>query len=219
MSMNTSILPCILTVKDVLLLPDTIVECFTSVTTKDLENYLESFMKRAESSGDQYDKEAAAKIKKAYVKYYELVDKINSDEMNDTIQLVANTNLIDISYNTGQAVLDNMLDKFNAVLDGERKIIRLDEDNFKATTSKMMELAYNTGDEEVIKATAKIVKNMSGMSSIFINGNGNAVRSSRLTSALKFKDKIITLSNAIRDVTALKQQGIGDVSPRTWRCF
>lgn len=219
MSMNSSILPCILTVKDILLLPDTIVECFTSVTTKDLENYLESFIKRAESSGDQYDKEAAAKIRKAYVQYYELVNKINSDEMNDTIQLVANTNLIDISYNTEQAVLDSMLERFNAVLDGEKKIIRLDEDNFKATTSKMMELAYNTGDEEIIKTMAKVVKSMSNMSSIFINKSDSAVRSSRLTSALKFKEKIITLSNAIRDVTALKQQGVGDVSPRTWRCF
>ena len=219
MSMNSYILPCILSVKDILLLPDNIVECFTLVTTKDLETYMKSFISYANRKGDPEDKEAADKIQKVYKDYYELVDKMNSEEMNDTIQLAANTNLIDISYNTDDDTLKNMLDKFNSVLEGEEKLIRLDEDNFKSTTARMKELAYNTGDEEIIQTVNTIVRNMSSMSSIFINKNGNVVQGSRLTTALKFKDKMVTLTKAINDVSILKRKGVGDVNPRTWRCF
>lgn len=219
MSEKSYILPCIMTVKDIMTLPLEIIECFTSVTTKDLESYLNAFINHAEAGSDAKDKEAAAKIQVAYKGYYELIAEINSSDMNETIQLAANTNLVDISYNTESDVLINLKNKFSAVLEGEAKLIKLDEENFKNTTDYMIELAENTGDSTIINTTKNLVKNMRNMSAIFINKNGNVVQGSKLTSALKFKEKMVSLLTAIEDVSFLKERGQGDVSPRTWRCF
>lgn len=219
MSMSSNILPCIMTVKDVLALPVEILECFTSVTTKDVESYIDAFKKSAESSSDPKDKEASSKLEEAYKSYYELVREVNSDSINDAIQLAVNTNIADISYTSDNEELVNIKSKFANVLEGESKLMKLDEENFKVTINYMLELAENTGDSTVIKTTRNVTKNMKMMSSIFINKNGNVVQNSRLVSALKFKDKMVNILDAIEEVTILKERGQGNVDPRSWRCF
>ena len=115
--------------------------------------------------------------------------------------------------------LANIKSKFANVLEGESKLMKLDEENFKVTINYMLELAENTGDSTVIKTTRNVTKNMKMMSSIFINKNGNVVQNSRLVSALKFKDKMVNILDAIEEVTILKERGQGNVDPRSWRCF
>lgn len=219
MSMNSYILPCIMTVKDVLALPMEIIECFTSVTTGDVESYIKSFMKQAESSNDAKDKEAAEKINRAYVSYYKLIEDMNSSEMDNAIQLAANTNLADISYNMEDERLDDIKARFTSVLEGESKLMKLDEQNFTDTVNYMIELAEQSGDAAVLRTVRNVTKNMKNMSNIFINKNGNIIPGSRLVSALKFKDKMISILKAIEDVKLLKERGQGNVDPRTWRCF
>lgn len=219
MSMNSYILPCIMTVKDVLTLPMEIIECFTSVTTGDVESYIKSFLKQAESSNDARDKEAADKISKAYVSYYKLIENMNSSEMDNAIQLAANINLADISYNMETERLDDIKTRFTEVLNGESKLMKLDEQNFKDTVNYMNELAEKSGDAAVIRTVRTVTKNMKTMSNIFINKNGNIIPSSRLVSALKFKEKMVSIIKAVDDVKLLKDRGQGNVDPRTWRCF
>ncbi len=219
MSMNSYILPCIMTVKDVLTLPLESVECLTSVTTGDVESYMKAFINQAETSGDAKDKEAADKIRKAYVKYYKLVESVNSSDMDNAIQLAANVNLADISYNMEDERLDEIKMCFTNVLESESKLMKLDEQNFEETVNYMIELAERNGDASIIKTTRALVRNMRNMSNIFINKNGNVTPGSRLVSALKFKEKMLSILNAIEDVKMLKERGQGNVDPRTWRCF
>ena len=219
MSLNSQILPCIMTVKDVLILPLDILECFTWVTTRDVESYINAFQQSISNSNNALDKEAGLKLEQAYRGYYELLEEINSESVIEAIQLAASTNLADISYNTDDIELANIKTKFNCVLDGESKLMKRDKENFENTINYMVELAENTGNSEILNTTKNVVKNMKQMSSIFINKNGEVIQSSKLVSALKFKEKMITLLAAVDDVTVLKNKGQGDVDPRTWRCF
>lgn len=219
MSLNSQILPCIMTVKDVLTLPLDILECFTWVTTRDVESYINAFQQSVAKSNDLADKEAGNKLVLAYKGYYELLEEINSDSVTEAIQLAASVNLADISYNSDDIELANIKTKFNCVLDGESKLMKRDKENFENTINYMVELAENTGSKEILNTTKNVVKNMKMMSNIFINKNGEIIQSSRLVSALKFKEKMVTLLAAIDDVTILKNKGQGNVDPRTWRCF
>ena len=176
-------------------------------------------MKQAESSNDAKDKEAAEKINRAYVSYYKLIEDMNSSEMDNAIQLAANTNLADISYNMEDERLDDIKARFTSVLEGESKLMKLDEQNFTDTVNYMIELAEQSGDAAVLRTVRNVTKNMKNMSNIFINKNGNIIPGSRLVSALKFKDKMISILKAIEDVKLLKERGQGNVDPRTWRCF
>lgn len=208
-----------MTVKDVLTLPLDILECFTWVTTRDVESYINAFQQSVEKSNDLADKEAGNKLVLAYKGYYELLEEINSDSVTEAIQLAASVNLADISYNSDDIELANIKTKFNCVLDGESKLMKRDKENFENTINYMVELAENTGSKEILNTTKNVVKNMKMMSNIFINKNGEIIQSSRLVSALKFKEKMVTLLAAIDDVTILKNKGQGNVDPRTWRCF
>jgi hypothetical protein len=208
-----------MTVKDVLTLPLDILECFTWVTTRDVESYINAFQQSVAKSNDLADKEAGNKLVLAYKGYYELLEEINSDSVTEAIQLAASVNLADISYNSDDIELANIKTKFNCVLDGESKLMKRDKENFENTINYMVELAENTGSKEILNTTKNVVKNMKMMSNIFINKNGEIIQSSRLVSALKFKEKMVTLLAAIDDVTILKNKGQGNVDPRTWRCF
>ena len=219
MSLNSNILPCIMTVKDVLILPSDILECFTWVTTKDVESYIKAFQQSVKNSKDEKDLLASKKLSDAYKGYYELIEEINSEAIEEAIQIASSVNLADISYNSNDAELANIKAKFNCVLEGESKLMKRDKENFNNTINYMLELAENSGDKDVIGTTKNVIKNMQMMSNIFINKNGEIVQKSKLVSALKFKEKMYTLLKAIDDVALLKNKGQGDVDPRTWRCF
>lgn len=218
MSQSYNILPGILTVDDVLTLPVEILRCLTNVTTSNIESFIDSFINYVSKTGGDDYKEAAKKLTSVYSDYKVTKRFVDSPEMNETIQMVINTNLIDISYNTDTNELIKLKSRMTNVLDGEEKLIKLDSDNFEATTQMMVQLAMESEDPNIIGTTNKVVSSMKKMKSLFINKNGSGVQSSRLNTALKFKEKINSLITAIDDVLDIKATNNGS-NPREWRCL
>lgn len=217
MSKTTSILPGILTVGEVLILPDEILKCFTYVTTRDMETYVDAFIKYSANLDDD-NKQAASKLDSVYVEYRELQEYVNSDEMDENIQIIRRINLTDINYSTPTSNLIKWRDRMSQVIEGEEKLVKLDEENFKNVVEMMSRLATNF-DDQVQEVTNRIVKAMRRMPGIFINTKNNQPVSSRLSTALKYKDKIGTLMHTIDDVLDVQKCNTEGRNPREWRCL
>jgi uncharacterized protein with NRDE domain len=212
-----SILPGILTVGDVLTLPEEILKCLTNVTTKDMETYIDAFIKYS-GNADAENAEAAKKLESVYRDYKELQAYVNSQEMDDNISIIRTINITDINYSTPTSDLIMWKDRMNNILDGEDKLVKLDEENFVSTINDMVNLSSKF-DEQVQKTTNRIVAGMKKMSSIFINTKSSQPTSSRLSTALKYKDKIGTLVHTIDDVLKIQENGTDGRNPREWRCL
>lgn len=217
MSKSMSILPGILTVGDVLTLPEEILKCLTNVTTKDMETYIDAFIKYS-GNADAENAEAAKKLESVYRDYKELQAYVNSQEMDDNISIIRTINITDINYSTPTSDLIMWKDRMNNILDGEDKLVKLDEENFVSTINDMVNLSSKF-DEQVQKTTNRIVAGMKKMSSIFINTKSSQPTSSRLSTALKYKDKIGTLVHTIDDVLKIQENGTDGRNPREWRCL
>lgn len=217
---NRTILPSILTVEDVLILPIDILSCLTNVTTSAVETQIDAFINYVAPSGDEDTKKAAKKLTEAYAPYKELKKYVNSQDMSDNVQLIAHLNMADINYSTPDSEIATYERIFNEILDGEKKLITLDKDNFEQTVAQMIELAHEY-DEEVLSATIRVTSAMKKMSKLFYVKPNQYTQNTRLQSALKFKTKIQALERVINDVKELKNNSLinGGADPRTWRCL
>lgn len=217
---NRTILPSILTVEDVLILPIDILSCLTNVTTSAVETQIDAFINYVAPSGDEDTKKAAKKLTEAYAPYKELKKYVNSQDMSDNVQLIAHLNMADINYSTPDSEIATYERIFNEILDGEKKLITLDKDNFEQTVAQMIELAHEY-DEEVLSATIRVTSAMKKMSKLFYVKPNQYTQNTRLQSALKFKTKIQALERVINDVKELKNNSLinGGADPRIWRCL
>lgn len=221
------VLPTILTVDDVLRIPDDVLRLFTRISTGIVLENINEFVDRNKDSQNESDREAALKLERIYKEVNEINAYLESDEAKNLANTLASLQYSDISATTDIDTLkmyrsliiellsedeDFAKEYLNKDVSGTGKktayTAKLDSSNLESVLEQMAIAA--DGDATSNLLISKIMKNKS----LFKNGNYNINKPTVLRKAIYKKDK---LKNILRGLDYLIPRLEAGQSPMTWR--
>jgi hypothetical protein len=227
--MSKYVLPTILTVDEVLALPDNILELLTEISTGIILESINEFVEKNKNSQVQNDREAALKLERIYKETNDVNAYLESDEAKSLADTLAALQYSDVSASTDldtlkmyrKLIIELLSDDEDFVKEyfgsssessGVKKktayTAKLDNDNLERVVKLMSQEA--DGDPVVLGLISKINKNKNK----FKNGNYNVNKPTVLRKAIYKKDK---LRNILKGLDFLIPKLESGQSPVTWR--
>lgn len=213
------VLPGILSVAQVNNLPEKVLAHFADVSTTNVENTVTRFIEDNKDSTDPKVKSAVDKMSQIYKKHFVDKEFVNGDVMQEYLDVLFNLDIKDININCGYEKLCDYRNKLMELQSYENMIKPLNAENFVKTVNAMLSDAreLDDGSNGVYAQTNSVVSRMKTLKSIFVNSEQKAVTRSKLSTAMKYKDKINTLLDVLNStLSTFSEDGLPG-NPRTWR--
>lgn len=213
------VLPGILSVAQVNNLPEKVLAHFADVSTTNVENTVNKFINDNKDSTDPEVHSAAEKMSKIYSKHFADKEFVNGEVMQDYLDVLFNLDIKDININCGYDKLCDYRNKLVELQSYEDMIKPLNAENFTKTINAMLSDAreLDDGNNGVLVQTNSVVSRMKTLKSIFVNSEQKAVTRSKLSTAMKYKDKINTLLDVLDSTLSTFGDNGQPGNPRTWR--
>lgn len=213
------VLPGILSVTQVNILPEKILEHFADVSTTNVENTISKFITDNKDSADPAVRQAVEKMSKIYQKHLSDKEFVNGEVMQEYLDVLFNLDIRDINVNCGYDKLCEYRNKLEELQSYENMIKPLNVENFSKTIAAMLADAreLDDGTNGVYALTNSVVSRMKTLKSIFVNSEQKAVTRSKLSTAMKYKDKINTLLDVLNSTLSTFTPTGQPGNPREWR--
>lgn len=213
------VLPGILTVAQVNSLPKKVLAHFADVSTTNVENTVNKFITDNRDSTDPDIRSAVEKMSEIYEKHFADKEFVNGEVMQGYLDVLFNLDIKDINVNCGYEALCDYRNKLQELQSYEDMIKPLNSENFTRTINAMMSDAreFDDGSNGVFMLTNSIVSRMKALKSIFVNSEQKAITRSKLSTAMKYKDKINTLLDVLNSTLSTFGENGVPGNPRQWR--
>lgn len=213
------VLPGILSVSQVNNLPDIILAHFADVSTTNVENAISKFITDNKDSSDANIRSAVDKMSVIYSKHFADKEFVNGEVMQEYLDVLFNLDIKDINITCGYDKLCDYRNKLHELQSYEDMIRPLNAENFNKTISDMLSDAreLDDGSNGVYAQTNSVVSRMKTLKSIFVNSEQKAVTRSKLSTAMRYKDKINTLLEVLDSTLSTFGEGGVPGNPRQWR--
>lgn len=227
--MSKYVLPTILTVDEVLAIPDNVLKLFTRISTGIVLESINEFVDKNKDSQSYEDREAALKLERIYKEVNDVNAYLESDEAKNLADTLASLQYSDVSATTNLETLKMYRSLIIELLSEDEDFVKeymnkevdttevskktaytakLDSNNLEHVLSLMTDEAH--GDVATLGLITKISKNKS----LFKNGNYNINKPTVLRKAIYKKDK---LKNILRGLDFLIPRLEAGQSPLSWR--
>ena len=227
------IVPGIISSKDIIELPDDVIDLFTRISTGIVTKRVNEFVNDNLNSTNQTDSQAAAKLKIAYERLNRTNEYLSSQDAKDLADVLANLQYSDVSVNTDIHTLKKYRQQILELLAEDEDFVRtytgdvsgsqtrgmkaaytakLDKSNLEDVLNEMRELALKHVSS--VEAILNLVGNIERNKSLFKNGNYNVNNYTVLRKAIYKKDK---LSNILKGLDFLIPRVEACESARGWR--
>lgn len=213
------VLPGILSAAQVNNLPEKVLAHFADVSTTNVENTVNKFISDNKDSDDPNIRSAVEKMSKIYKKHFADKEFVNGAVMQEYLDVLFNLDIKDINVTCGYDKLCDYRNKLEELQSYENMIKPLNAENFKKTINAMLSDAreLDDGNNGVFAQTNSVVSRMKTLKSIFVNSEQKAVTRSKLSTAMKYKDKINTLLDVLNSTLSTFGTDGTPGDPRTWR--
>lgn len=213
------VLPGILSVAQVNHLPEQVLAHFADVSTTNVENAINKFITDNANSTDKDVKYAVDVMSKIYQKHFADKEFVNGEVMQEYLDVLFNLDIKDINVNCGYDKLCEYRNKLIELQSYENMIKPLNVENFTNTINAMMSDARNLddGNNGVLAQTSSVISRMKTLKSVFVNSEQKAVTRSKLSTAMKYKDKINTLLDVLNSTLSTFGENGEPGNPRQWR--
>lgn len=213
------VLPGVLSVAQVNNLPEKVLAHFADVSTTSVENNINKFITDNKGSSDPEVRNAVEKMSKIYEKHFADKEFVNGEVMQSYLDVLFNLDIKDININCGYENLCNYRNQLRELRSYENMIRPLNIENFTRTINEMLSDAreLDDGSNGVFMQTNSVVSRMKTLKSIFVNSEQKAVTRSKLSTAMKYKDKINTLIDVLDSTLSTFGEDGTPGNPRTWR--
>ncbi len=213
------VLPGILSVSQVNNLPEKILAHFADVSTTNVENTINKFITDNKDSADPSIRSAVDKMYKIYQKHFADKEFVNGEVMQEYLDVLFNLDIKDINVNCGYDNLCDYRNKLHELQSYEDMIKPLNVENFTRTINAMLSDAreLDDGSNGVLAQTNSVVSRMKTLKSIFVNSEQKAVTRSKLSTAMKYKDKINTLLDVLNSTLSTFGENGEPGNARQWR--
>jgi len=227
------IVPGIISVNDIVDLPDDVLYLFTRISTGIITKRVNEFVDNNINSDNQNNRQAASKLKIAYEKLNRTNEYLSSQDAKDLADALVNLQYSDVSVNTDIHMLKKYRQQILELLTEDEDFLRtytgevsgsetrgmktaytakLDKSNLEDVLEEMRELALE--HKEHISTILNVVGNIEKNKSLFKNGNYNVNNHTVLRKAIYKKDK---LRNILKGLDFLIPRVEASANARGWR--
>lgn len=213
------VLPGILSAAQVNNLPEKVLAHLADVSTTNVENTVSKFIADYEGSSDPKIRSAVEKMSKIYHKHFADKEFVNGSVMQEYLDILFNLDIKDINITCGYEKLCDYRNKLIELQSYEDMIKPLNVENFNKTVNAMLSDAreLDDGSNGVFAQTNSVVSRMKTLRNIFVNSEQKAVTRSKLSTAMKYKDKINTLLDVLNSTLSTFSETGAPGNPRQWR--
>jgi len=227
------IVPGIISVNDIVDLPNDVLDLFTRISTGIITKRVNEFVDNNINSDNQNNKQAASKLKIAYERLNRTNEYLSSQDAKDLADALVNLQYSDVSVSTDIHTLKKYRQQILELLAEDEDFLRtytgevsrsetrgmkaaytakLDKSNLEDVLEEMRKLALE--HKEHISTILNVVGNIEKNKSLFKNGNYNVNNHTVLRKAIYKKDK---LRNILKGLDFLIPRIEASENARGWR--
>ncbi len=228
--MSEWVLPGVLKVEDVPSIDPNILKMMSEISTGVIMNYVNKFIEKANTSGDETERQAANILRDAYADINKLNEYLNSAEAKDLADTLTSLQYSDVSADMPieqlicyrSMILDllsddeEFLSSYKEDISGRSSGMRiaytpkLDAENYERVLTRM----YDSITNNTSYKTLDLIKRISNNKSLFINSKSKTNQATVLRRAIYQKDRLKSILHGLDFLIDRKSR---NVSPRTWR--